>query len=117
LNRRTDSVSCRCASVSRFLRGWAGSGRRRPISMKNAPVRRRRPACSLASLDPVSSGNEGAAAKVRAAASSAACAEPLDALLDFGEELSSDVGFFTAPGVEGDGDAVSDTLLKLCQIR
>ena len=39
------------------------------------------------------------------------------ALLQGIAEVSGDAGFLAAGSVEGDGDSVGDTLLKLCQIR
>src|SRR5437016_237626 len=117
-NRRTESASSCWASVSSCFRGCAGSGRMRRLSMRNAPLRRRRPSRAPASeAAPASSGSEGAAVNALRADASAAAAEPLAAALDFVEELPGDAGFFAPGSVEGEGDAVGNTLLELCQIR
>ena len=41
---------------------------------------------------------------------------PFDAPFHFGEEPSGNPGFRPSRGMEGDGDAVGDTLLEFCQI-
>src|SRR5947209_7067308 len=114
---RMESVSSRCACVSRFLRGWAGSGWMRWSSIRKAPVSRCLPSTAPAWLvGPSLSGSDGNVPNVRAAALRAASAEFFTSPADFIEEGPRDVGFLTAGGVEGDGDAVGDTSLELCQI-
>src|SRR2546423_14543909 len=115
--RSMEAVSSHCACVSRFFRGCVGSGRMRASSIRNAPVRRVRPASAPAfAIVSWSSDSDGAWLNARSAASRAACADPLAAPLDFIEEASGDAGFFTSLCMEGEGDAVGDTLLELCQI-
>src|SRR6266446_3500603 len=116
--RSIEAVSSHCACVSRFFRGCVGSGRMRASSIRNAPVRRVRPASAPAfAIVSWSSGSEGAWVNARSAASVAAAADPLAAPLDLIEELSGDAGFFASLGMEGEGDAVGDTLLECCQVR
>src|SRR5437588_560785 len=116
-SRDTESVSSRWEVVSKFFRGWLGSGRMRVMSIRNAPAKRRRPSRAPASeAAAASSGSEGRAVNARAAADSAACAEFLEAALDFPKELAGDAGGVASWGTAGDGDAVGDTALEGCQI-
>src|SRR6266545_243610 len=112
-----DAASSHWAFVSKALRGWSGSRRIRDRSIRKAPLRRSRlaraPAWATVSS---SSGSDCDGRYARRAAASAAAVDPFETALDFGEEGASDPGFFAASGMEGDGNAVGDTLLKLCQI-
>src|ERR1043165_2994209 len=112
-----EAWSSHCALSSNALRGWWGSGRTRSISMRNAPVRRCRPSRALAfARVSWSTGNLDEWLKVLAAAASAEARDPLGAALHFIEELPGDAGGDASAGVEGDGDAVGNTLLECCQI-
>src|SRR5437773_5947129 len=114
--RLTDATRSRWASESNSLRGWVGSGRMRVSSMEYAPASR-----SLPSIAPCAGkggllGSLGSAPNVRSAAIVAAAADAFNAAEDFVEEASGDGSLVASGGVEGDGDAVGDTLLELCQI-
>src|ERR1043165_2255856 len=112
-----DAASSHCGLSSTAFRGWFGSGGMRSISMKNAPVRRCRPASALAlAMVSWSTGSSGERLNALAAAASAEALDPLGAALHFVEELASDAGGNAPAGMEGDGDAVGDTLLECCQI-
>src|SRR5262245_14353663 len=64
-----------------------------------------------------SSGSDGSVLKALRAAASALSLEPFEATLNFIEEASGNAGFLASPCMEGNGDAVGNTLLELCQIR
>src|SRR5947209_19512628 len=88
----------------------------RPISIRKAPLSRLRPCSAPAAALSSSSGSEGAALKARWAACRAAWGDPFDAPLDLIEELAGDAGGAASWSMEGNGDAVGDALLELCQI-